>query len=505
MSDFEIKWEDEEEDLSPQKSQQQEMSFEQMLAEDDFSEEDWEVGQKVTATIVAIPEASEEVTLELGRKSSASISKADLFDENGVLQKKIGDKIDAFIVSMDAGEIFLSNSMSHSFARDQALDTAFATKLPVKGKVAGINKGGFEVNVMGKKAFCPVSQMDRKFVANKELYIGREYDFLITKKEGNHNIVVSRAALLEKAAEEAIKSLKKILAENQDAKVDGIVEEIRDIGAMIDLGGVTGMVHISEAGHGRLGSLHDVLKVGDKIKVKVLTIDETGQRPKIALSIKATLEDPWDVIETWFSEGESYLGKVVRLEAFGAFVELRPGIEGLIHVSEMSWMKRIRHPKDVLKNGDQVSVRILSIDKHNRRISLTMKSIEQDPWFEIEKKFPLGSEKTLKVENLKAAGASFKLAEGVEALLLSGTLKKAFGDSYRNKSTPGKELTVKIADIDINRRRIILTLPDMDDDKEEIKQYHEYMEKQKLQEKAPRKPQSMGSFGELLQKSLTKK
>jgi small subunit ribosomal protein S1 len=504
VSDLKILWEDESEDVGFESNDsEQDLTFAEMLGDDVFENDEFELGQKVVGTIVAISFEGQEVTVELGRKVSGVISKQELSDSEGIVKYKVGDSVEAYIAAMQDGEIILSLSMSNSLAREQGIEAALAHKMPVKGKVIGVNKGGFEISVLGKSAFCPVSQIDRKFVNEKEALIGKEFDFLIQRKEGR-NLVVSRTALLDRLASGALAELKEAFARDNEALFDGVVEEIKDIGAIIDLNGVSGMVHISQVGYGRLESLHEVMKVGDRIKAKILSIDESGRRPKISLSIKATLENPWDIIEQWFQEGESYTGKVVRLEAFGAFVELRPGIEGLIHISEMSWVQRIRHPKDVLNAGDLVSVGVLSIDTMKRKISLSMKSKEDDPWFDIDKKFEIGQVLDLNIENLKNHGASFKLAEGVEGLLLLQTLKRAFGDSYRSKAKPGHRLEIKIAEIDRPRRQILLTLPQIADDNDDLKEYQEFMARQQIEQAKQVSQRSQGSFGDILQKSMQK-
>ena len=264
-----------------------------------------------------------------------------------------------------------------------------------------------------------------------------------------------------------------------------------------------GFLHISEMSYARLSRASDFLARGDKIRVKVLKVETVDDKKRISLSMKATEDDPWMTAQEKYKDGENYSGKVMRLESFGAFVELEPGVEGLVHISEMSWVKRIHHPADILKVGDRVSVRILSLDSNLKKISLSLKNIDDDPWLKITENYALGSTHTGKVERLKGFGAIVELEEGLSGLLPLGTLKKAFGESYRRESSPPKEIQVLIRDINLEEKKILLGLPNVEEENSDQEDYKEYLNQQK--EKKPKDTSNQrGTFGDILASKLDK-
>lgn len=503
-SKFEVNWEDDDGSFDKefsQKKSQEVREFEELMNETNATEvKNHFVGDKVKAMVTHLSADSNDVILELGGKVSCVMVKMELLDTNGDLKHQVGDEIEAYIVSKKNGEYVLSFSMGQGVANEEALELAYESKLPVKGKVIKENKGGFEVAILGKNGFCPVSQMDLKFVEDKSVYLNKEFDFIITKLE-KRNVVLSRSELLKRIQKEMLADIKSKLHENMI--LEGTVEDIRPFGLMVDIGGVTGMVHISEASHSRLVNLHDDFKIEKKVKVKILSIGNEEPIPRIALSIKQVEGDPWDTISEKVNVSEDVTGEIVRLEAFGAFVELSPGIEGLIHVSEMSWVQKVRHPKDILKTGDKVKVRVLSIDALSKRISLTMKSIEDDPWLKIGSHYKENSTYKASVQSLKGFGAICELEVGLSGLLPMGTIKKAFGESFKKHVSPPKELEVMIARIDQNEKKILLTLPNIESEDDDDQDVKEYLQKQEVKEAPVSK--DTGSFGELLKKSMNKK
>lgn len=473
------------------------------------------VGEKVKGVIATIPSDEGDALVDLGtNKSAGVIARYELCDEQGVLKHKVGETIEAFVLSMKGGEIQLSFKNTQALKSISDLEAAYSRGLPVKGRVAKANKGGFEVMIFGKPAFCPVSQIDSKFVEDTAPYVGKDFEFLIEKFErGGRNLVVSRAALLKAQAEQRTKELLATLT--PETVLDGVVKELRDFGAFVDLGGVDGMVHVSEITHARVAKPGDVLTVGDKVRVKVLKIEPVaGGRPKIALSIKAAMTDPWDEIDRHVEGGASYTGRVVNIMPFGAFVELKPGIEGLLHVSEMSWTKRIHHPSDVVKVGDVVTVLVKDIDRHARRISLSMKQLEQDPWFGAAERFAVGKTLTAPVEKLRPFGAIIDLGDGITGMLPITVIKKKFGDAYRTQATPPKTLEVRVQHLDLNERKIQLTLAGMEDDEDGAQDYREYLKAEAAaraqaasasEAAASAASSKMGALGALLQAKLDAK
>jgi small subunit ribosomal protein S1 len=257
------------------------------------------------------------------------------------------------------------------------LEQAYAQGLPVRGNVTAVVKGGVEVQVAGVRGFCPISQIDSRFVEDAAVYVGQRHAFRITRYEGGKriNLVLSRRAVLEAEARELAAATRKQLAIG--AVLPGVVSSIKDYGAFVDLGGLEGMVHISEMGFARVAHPTDVLSVGQAIDVQVLKIEETGdaRRPeKIALSIRSLQPDPFVEIERSFPEGTRTRGTVVRVEQFGAFVELVPGVEGLVHISELGAGRRVQHAREAVKVGEEVEVKVLRVERDKRRIALAMGS-----------------------------------------------------------------------------------------------------------------------------------
>lgn len=506
---YDVQWEDEDtgfEELESAAADKKQSEFEELFDESSVERNFFRIGDSVTATVSSINSTSGDVLLDLGGKDTGVIGGDELKHEDGTSKVKIGDEVKAFIVSKSNGEIVLSQSMNHKVAKDHAIDTAIESKLPVKGKVTGHNKGGFQVQVLGKKAFCPISQISNQFVeeGTEKAFVGKEFDFLVTQKKGRE-LVVSRKALLQQQGAEVIEKLQEQIDEKP--VLDGTVTSVRDFGAMVDIGGVDGMVHISEISWSRVAHPSEAVSVGDRKKVKLLSIDTSGKLPRISLSFKQAEQDPWTAAGEKYKENESYVGTVTRLMAFGAFVELEPGIEGLVHISELAWGKRINHPKEVVSEGDKLTVRILSVDTVSNKISLSNKQIDEDPWFEIEKKLPLGSHREATVESLKGFGAIAEVAPGITGLLPISTMKKAFGENYRKKASPPQTIEVKIANIDKDNRKVLLTLPNIETEDEDQGDFREYLKVQKAKAEKAKKSidSSVGSFGQLLQQAQNKK
>ena len=464
------------------------------------------VGEPATGKVLSISPTTDDVLIDLGGKLSGVISKKEFTDEAGVISIKTGDAITAHVISRQGDEVTLSTKLTFALRSVADLERAQQAGAPVKGKVTGVNKGGFEVLVLGKEAFCPISQMDTKFVQDTAQYLNKDLEFMITRVDGGgRNIVLSRAALLRAQGEQRVKELQASL--KPDTILQGKVTEVRDYGAFVDIGGVDGMVHVSELSHARVTHPRDVVSVGDSVMVKVLKVETEGGRAKISLSMKAAGQDPWDNIEAAVRVGESYTGRVTNVMAFGAFVEVKPGIEGLVHVSEMSWTKRIHHPSEVVKAGDMVSITVKTIDRGAKRISLSMKQVEDDPWFESAAKFPVGKEIEGKVERLKNFGAIVELAPGVTGMLPMGAIKRRFGEAYRQAVSPGKMVGVRIQTVDAVERKLLLTLPGLDDEDGDA-DYREYLKSEaKAAEPVAQAPASdkVGSFGALLGAKLNKK
>ena len=334
-----------------------------------------QVGDRVHGTVASI--GREHVYVNLGIKSDAIIDIQEVTDADGNLALSVGDPVDMAIsaIDTDSGTLLLGSKHGRRLHGAAGLEQAYEQHLPVEGHVTGVTKGGLEVDIAGVRAFCPASQASNQFVEDLSSYVGQRLAFRITKFEGGKhtNLVVSRRELLEEERRaKAIELRAKVIP---GANLPGVVTSLQTYGAFIDLGGVEGMVHISEIAFERVRHPSDVLSVGQQVEVAVLRVDETGnpkQPQKIALSLRALSKNPWTDADRQFPAGTRVKGKVTRVQPFGAFVELAPGIEGLVHISELGAGRRVTHPNEVLNAGDEVEATVLGVDLDKRRISLSL-------------------------------------------------------------------------------------------------------------------------------------
>jgi small subunit ribosomal protein S1 len=330
-------------------------------------------GDVVRGHVIALSASSAFV--EIGGKGEAVINLDEFRDpQSGEVQLAVGDQVEATVTDDggQSGQITLKRTIGRGGHVSGELEQALAGGIPVEGIVTGENKGGFDIQIGTVRAFCPGSQIDRRR-GQAAQYIGQRLRFRIIKIEfGGRNVVVSRRVLLDdEAAAQAITTWERLKV---DAVVQGTVTSVRDFGAFVDVGGVEGLVHISELGHGRARHPSDVLTVGQVVEVKVLKVEpgDGGARPKIGLSLRALAADPWGAAREQFVVGATVRGTVRRLENFGAFVEIAPGLDGLVHVSKMALDRRIAHPRQVVNIGDEIDVTVMAIDPEKRRLSLSM-------------------------------------------------------------------------------------------------------------------------------------
>ena len=335
------------------------------------------VGETVSGTVISI--GADSVFVDLGGKSEGVLDLDQVCDREGNVTVSVGDTVEARVVEAGgrSGSVILRRQMGRGPEARSELVQAFEHQIPVEGTVSATNKGGFEVQVAGVRAFCPVSQIDIRFVEDPEVFLGQKLSFRITKLEagrgGRPNIVLSRRALLEEERAEQAEETRARL--EVGAVLRGVVTSVKDYGAFVDLGGIEGMLHISELGHSRVEHPSEVLRQGQSLEVQVVKIEQTGdaKRPeKIGLSLKSLERDPWDDVVARLGPGSSVSGAVVRIQPFGAFVELAPGVEGLIHISEMGAGRRLNSPREVVSVGQNVEVTVLSVDQDKRRIGLSM-------------------------------------------------------------------------------------------------------------------------------------
>jgi len=359
-------------------------SFEDLLkqfdrAHPDSRQGDPKVGERVRGTLVSITE--DYAFVDLGGKTEGRMEIAALRNAEGELAVAAGDSVEASVTGRDpdSGTLLLGSQHGHKYHGLDEVRQAYSQGLPVQGQVTGAVKGGMEVQIAGLRAFCPASQADIRFVEDLSEFVGQRLDFRITKLEGGRrpNLVVSRRVLLEEEQRLRAEATRAQLEEG--AVLSGIVTSLKDYGAFVDIGGLEGMIHVSELAFGRVKHPSEVLGVGQPVEVAVLRIEPaTGgrQREKIALSIRALARDPWTDADQRFVVGARVQGTVSRLQPFGAFVELEPGVDGLVHVSELGAGRRVNHPSEVLKVGDRVEATVLGVDMERRRISLSLDQAE---------------------------------------------------------------------------------------------------------------------------------
>ena len=333
------------------------------------------VGDTVHGRVAMIGQESAVVEIA-GGAAEGMIDLDQLRDSEGNLEVKVGDEIDARVVETmgKQGSVVLRRAMARGPEAKAELAQAAQLGLAVEGTVTAVNKGGVEVTIAGVRGFCPISQLETRHVADASEYVGRKLQFRITRYDVDRrgtNLVVSRRVLLEEEARGRAEKVRGKLAPG--AILPGVVASIKDFGAFIDLGGIEGMLHASELGFSRNARPSEVLTVGQRLDVQVLKVEKTGdaRRPeRISLSLKSLERDPWEDVRTRFPAGTQLTGKVVRVESFGAFVELVPGLEGLVHTSELALGKQVRHARELCKPGDRLVVTVLALDHERRRISL---------------------------------------------------------------------------------------------------------------------------------------
>ncbi len=451
--------------LDAYSSENKEKSFEHLL--DSYStgmNEDIKIGDKIEGEIISI--GQDTVFIDTKSKIDGTAEKKELLDENGEFPYSVGDSIELYVVSCNESEIVLSKALS-GIGGLNILQDAYSGKIPVEGKVLATCKGGFHVEVTKRKCFCPVSQMDIKYIDTPEEYVGKNYQFMITRLEENgRNIVISRRVLLEQELEEQKKEFLKDLSSG--TLHTGRVTRLLPYGAFVELSsGIEGMVHISEIAWSRLEKPDDALQVNDMVDVVILEIKQTDKpnQPKISLSIKQASGDPWDSINKKFNRGDKVTGTVKKCTDFGAFVEISPGIEGLVHISEMSYIKRILKAEDVVSPGETVSVVIKEIDTKKRRVSLSIRDAEGDPWLDIKGKYTVGQGVTGTIEKKERFGYFIILEPGITGLLPKSKIVQSHDPSAIEKLKEGDQITVSIENIDTKERKIsLLTSDSLDGD-----------------------------------------
>ena len=436
-------------------------------AEDDFgslfeqSLKSPKPGDVVTGRVVRI--GRDAVTVDIGYKSEGQIPVAEFSTREGGITVQEGDQVDVYFESADteSGEIFLSRQKAEQFKVWREIEKAFEREGAVEGTIVGKVKGGLRVDI-GVPAFLPGSHADIRPTRNLDRYLGQRGRFAILKfNRSRGNVVVSRRAVLERERTALKSETLKVLEEG--VILEGTVKNITDYGAFVDLGGIDGLLHVTDMSWGRVAHPSEVLNVGDRVKVVVLKYDP--ERERVSLGMKQIMPDPWTTVAERFPVGMRAKGKVVSLTDYGAFVEIERGLEGLIHVSEMSWTKRVTHPSKVLETGQEVEVQILDVDTVNRRVSLGLKQTEPNPWEMVRINHPVGSRIKGKIKSITDFGLFVEVEENIDGLVhvsdLHWTKKvKHPSELYRK----GDEVEAVVLGIDVDNERISLGIKQLTED-----------------------------------------
>lgn len=434
--------------------------FDKMF-EASVSEQDFKVGDVVTGTVVEVQ--SDYVLVDINYKSEGLIAINEFRIVDGVREVKAGDKVEVLIdrIENENGMIVLSKDKADMLRAWTDISKAAENEEVIEGTVIAKVKGGLSVDI-GVKAFLPGSQIDLRPVRNMDVYIGKKYKFKVikfNKKRGN--IVLSRRALLEEERDSLRSQTLDTMAEG--SVVTGVVKNITDYGAFIDLGGMDGLLHITDMSWGRVKHPSEMLNVGDEIQVKVLKYDKEKER--VSLGMKQLHADPWESVKASYPAGTKLKGKVVSLAEYGAFIELGEGIEGLIHVSEMSWTKRVKHPSQIVNVGDEVEVVVLEVDTENRRISLGMKQLQQNPWVEMKESYPPGTIIEGEVKSVTDFGIFIGIEEGIDGLVHISDFSWTKRVNHPSEMfAKGQKVRAVVLGVDIENERFSLGIKQLEGD-----------------------------------------
>ena len=412
----------------------------------------------VDGTVIALNKR--EAVVNIGYKSDGIIPMSE-FRYNPDL--KVGDTVEVFIENQEdkKGQLILSHKKARAARSWDRVNEALEKEEIVKGYVKCRTKGGMIVDVFGIEAFLPGSQIDVKPIRDYDVFVGKTMEFKIVKiNQEFKNVVVSHKALVE---EELESQKKEIIGKLEKGQIlEGTVKNITSYGVFVDLGGVDGLIHITDLSWGRVSDPHEVVALDQKINVVILDFDD--EKKRIALGLKQLTPHPWDALDSELKVGDHVKGKVVVIADYGAFVEIAPGVEGLIHVSEMSWSQHLRSAQEFLHVGDEIEAVILTLDREERKMSLGIKQLKEDPWEAIETKYPVGSKHTAKVRNFTNFGIFVELEEGVDGLIhisdLSWTKKVKHPSEFTQQ---GADIEVVVLEIDKENRRLSLGHKQLED------------------------------------------
>jgi small subunit ribosomal protein S1 len=436
-----------------------EIDFGAMLEQFEQEQAAFQEGEVVSGTVVGITERG--VVIDFGFKSEGIVPAAE-FMENNTLTVKPGDEVEVLIKSMETqeGVPLLSRADAMRMKAWEAIEKAYNEGTPIKGRITERIKGGLRVDIDGVAAFLPGSQVDVRPVRNLDSFRNQEIEAKVIKlNRKRSNVVLSRKAVIEESNQGRKQETLNHLEEN--IIVEGQIKNLTDYGAFVDLGGIDGLLHVTDMSWGRLQKPSELFKVSDTVQVKVLKFDR--ERERVSLGYKQLLPDPWESVEERYPVGSRIKGKVASVTDYGAFVELEPGVEGLVHVSEMTWSKRMKHPSKIVNVGDTVECEVLGIDTKARRISLGMKQVQSNPWETLRERYQIGSRVKGRVRNLTDFGAFIEIEDGIDGLVhvsdISWTKRIKHPNEVLKK---GQEIEAVITSIDTENRRLSLSIKDLE-------------------------------------------
>ncbi|MFN2513032.1 MAG: 30S ribosomal protein S1 [Pyrinomonadaceae bacterium] len=435
------------------------VDFGQLLDQFEQEQATLQEGEVVRGTVVGISERG--VVIDFGYKSEGIVNPAE-FTEDGVITVKAGDEVEVLVKSMETadGLPVLSRADAVRMKAWDDLEKAYQEGSTVKGRVMERIKGGLRIDIDGIGAFLPGSQVDVRPVRNLDSLRNQEIEAKVIKlNRKRSNVVLSRKAVIE--GENAGRKDQTLGQIEEDIIVEGQIKNLTDYGAFVDLGGVDGLLHVTDMSWGRLQNPSELFKVGDSIQVKVLKFDR--DRERVSLGYKQLLPDPWSSVEERFPIGTRVGGRIASVADYGAFVELENGVEGLVHVSEMSWSKRVKHPSKIVNPGDTVEVEVLSVDPKARRISLGMKQIQENPWQTLHDRYQIGTRVHGRVRNLTDFGAFIEIEDGVDGLVHVSDISWSRRIKHPSEVLKkGQEIDAIITSIDTENRRLSLSIKDLE-------------------------------------------
>lgn len=436
-----------------------EMDFGAILEQFEQEQTAFSSGELVQGKVVGVSDRG--VLVDFGYKSEGVVALEEFTSPEGEVTIKPGDEVEVIIRSMDSGDNPPILSRLDALRRRSwnEIEESYKEEKPIKGRVVEKTKGGLKVDIGGVEAFLPGSQIDSRPIRNLDSFIGQEIESKIIKfSRKRNNIVLSRKVLTDEVVNaQKAETLGSI---EEGYIVEGKVKSLTEYGAFVDLGGIDGLLHVTDMSWGRLQNPNQLFKVGDNVQVKVLKLDR--EKEKVSLGYKQLIADPWSTVGEVYPIGSKLKGKVSSVTDYGAFVELEPGVEGLVHVSEMSWSKRAKHPKNIVNAGDEVDVQVLGIDTNDRRISLGMKQLQPNPWDTIAGRYRVGTKVHGKVRNLTDFGAFVEIEDGVDGLVHVSDISWSKKIKHpKDALKKGQEVDAVVTNVDIEGRRLSLSIKEL--------------------------------------------